>query len=340
MFIKSVWIENSGETIQLLCSLNRYLSMFSVLPRLIYIVSAGEVNVLLDRYVIRFIADLEDVGHDIFFLGSACTSFHAAILSYSTRKESEALIINLEVARDRQQECLDALGVGIKPGQDGLKVTTGVAVTWICRDYQSQSICRISSCSILSQHPSLNGAQHLINNLSKITSIIAEQDTSRVVSFNIASRWAKCLLKGFSCIEKACWLPSIEDDGKHYLSLKPLIEINKYFLDEGFEKLVVITLGGGGRAGCLTIERPFAGQNGLVSRLINTKTLSLEEAYTDFSVAWHIGYIRGGNHLLHIRNALQYPKKKYRGKVNQIFHWVLGSRSWRILLPGQGVGYV
>jgi len=335
MYIKSLWLDNQNKTKQLLSSLDKYLSGFTQLPELIYIVSAGEVNVLLEQRVVEFVAQLEESGHTIHFLGSACTSFHAAILSYSKRTESDALIVNLEVGKVRQQECLDSLGIGIKPGQDGLNVTTGVAVTWISKNYHDQSICQISSCDILSQAPSLSGAPDLVKNLKRIMSTNFSE-LSKVVSFNIESRWAKGLLKGFSVTEKSDWLPSIEENGLHYLSIKPLAEIRKYFVGRKFENLWIITLGGGGRAGCLKVVSPTADQGKLLSRLVHTETLSLEDAYSDFSAAQHIGDTLGQDYLPHVREALRYPKRKYRGRHNQIFHWVLNSGSWRSLLENQG----
>ncbi|MFA0810195.1 hypothetical protein [Microbulbifer epialgicus] len=335
MYIKSLWLDNKGETEQLLQSLNQYLDGFAELPELIYIVSAGEANVLLEQRVMQFITKLEESAHNILFVGSACTSFHAAILSYSRRAEADALIINLEVGKERQQECLDSLGIGVKAGQDGLSVITGVAVTWITRKYHEQSICQISSCDILSQSPSLTGAHELVKSLKRIMSVNFD-DASQVVSFDIESKWAKGLLKGFSGTERSTWLPSIEKDGLHYLSIKPLAEIRKYFLEKKLENLWLITLGGGGRAGCIKVVSPAIDRARLLSRLVHTETLSLEDAFSDFSTAQHIGDTLGQDYLPHVREALSYPKRKYRGRHNQIFHWVLNSGSWRSLLENQG----
>ncbi|WP_444909879.1 hypothetical protein [Microbulbifer sp. TRSA005] len=335
MYIRSLWVDHKGETEQLLNSLNHYLSGLDYIPELVYIVSAGEANVLLERPVVEFLVQLEEAGHNIQFVGSACTSFHAALLSYSKRHEEDALVINLELGKERQQECLDALGIGIKPGQDGLDVITGVAVSWLCRHYQERSLCQISSCDILSQAPSLNGAPELVQNLKKL--MATDLDNScRVVSFDIQSRWAKGLLKGFSHEDKTHWLPSVELDGLHYLSIKPLAEIDKYCLRDEIEGLWIITLGGGGRAGCLRVHRTPQANGQLLSRLVNTETVSLEEAYQGFNAAQSLEDAYGQDHLPHVRGAMIYPQKKYRGRHNQIFHWVLGSGSWRSLLENQG----
>ncbi|MFA0790807.1 hypothetical protein ACCI51_09645 [Microbulbifer echini] len=249
--------------------------------------------------------------------------------------EDDALVINLELGKDRQQECLDALGIGVKSGQDGLDVITGVAVTWLSKQYHAQSLCQISSCDILSQAPSLSGAHELVQNLKKLISTNSSR-TSKVASFDIKSRWAKGLLKGFSQEEKSQWLPSIENDGFHYLSIKPLGEIQAYCLNLGVEDLWLLTLGGGGRAGCIRVQKALKPEEQLLSRLVHTETLSLENAYNKFTAAQHIGDALGQDYLPHVRNALIYPQKKYRGRHNQTFHWVLGSGSWRSLLENQG----
>ncbi|WP_226647814.1 hypothetical protein [Microbulbifer variabilis] len=335
MYIRSLWVDHQGETEQLLQSLEEYLSGLTHLPGLVYIVSAGEANVLLERPAIEFLAQLEEAGHNIQFVGSACTSFHAALLSYSKRQEEDALIINLELGKERQQECLDALGIGVKAGQDGLDVITGVAVCWLSKHYHAESVCQISSCDILSQAPTLSGAHELVQSLKKIMTTDFSH-SCRIVSFDIQSRWAKGLLKGFSREEKSQWLPSSELDGQHYLSIKPIVEINKYCLESEVENLWIITLGGGGRAGCLRVHRTPRMEGQLLSRLVHTETLSLEEAYANFTAAQNIEGAHGQDYLPHVRGAMIYPQKKYRGRHNQIFHWVLGSGSWRSLLENQG----
>ncbi|WP_444930795.1 hypothetical protein ACJJIF_03140 [Microbulbifer sp. SSSA002] len=335
MFIKSLWVESDGAVDQLLQALRCHLDKFDLLPELIYVVSAGEANVLQDKRVVEFIADLEDDGHKICFVGSACTSFHAAVLSYSKCSERDALILNLELGKERQQECLDSLGIGVGPDQDGLNVLVGVSATWVCREYCDSHLCQISSCDILSQAPSLSGGPELIKSIKQIIATNSNCDT-QVVSFDIRSRWAKGLLKGFADTERSTWLPSIEEDGWHYLSIKPLAELIRYYVEQKMTDLWLLTLGGGGRVGCLKIDVPSAKFQGLLSRLINVETLVLEDAYIDFNAAQHMGETVEQDHLLLIREALRYPKRIYRGRHNQIFDWALNASSWRTLLKYQG----
>lgn len=335
MFIKNLWVDSGGQVDRLLDALRGHLDQYDLLPELIYVVSAGEANVLQDSRVVEFIADLEDGGHNIRFVGSACTSFHAAVLSFSKCSEAEALILNLELGKERQQECLDSLGIGVGPDQDGLDVLVGVAATWICREYCETHLCQISSCDILSQAPSLSGAPDLVKSIKQVISTSSSDDT-RVVSFDIRSKWAKGLLKGFSHSDKASWLPSIEEDGWHYLSIKPLSELISYYIEEKVTDLWLLTLGGGGRVGCLKIDIPSPNFQGFLSRLVNVEKLALEDAYIDFSSAQHLGDTLGQDYLSHIREALRYPKRIYRGRHNQIFDWVLGAGSWRTLLEYQG----
>ncbi|MCO1334750.1 hypothetical protein MO867_10405 [Microbulbifer sp. OS29] len=335
MFIKELWADNGGEPERLLSSLRHYLDKFSLLPELVYVVSAGEANVLQERPVVEFIADLEEAGHDIHFVGSACASFHAAVLSYSKTAKDDALVLNLELGKERQQECLDSLGVGTKLDQDGLDVFVGVSASWLCRDYSDTHLCQISSCDILSQAPSLSGAPDLVKNIKQMVSAFKSRET-RIVSFDIQSKWAKGLLKGFSAEEKILWLPSIEENGWHYLSIKPLMEIVNYYLKQERTDLWLLTLGGGGRVGCLKIDCPSPSYPGLLSRLVNVETLSLEDAYVDFNSAQLMADTLDQDHLPHIREALRYPKSIYRGRHNQVFDWVLNTVSWRALLDGQG----
>jgi len=328
--------ETDQDTYKQLQALRSYLvqlSKTSPLPQLIYLISAGEANVLLDTQVKDFAVDLEKDNFKLKFVGSACTSFHAAILDFSTSTETEALVLHLELNKERQQDCLDALGIGMGFDQDGLDVVTGVAVNWISKTKSEADFCQISQCDILSQPLSLKGMPSLIFNLRKL---INHDQNAKVVSFSIRSKWGQQLLKGIPDANVKEWLPSLEPCGKHYLSIKPIREMHHYLTDAFKDNLWILTLGGGGRVGCLKISKTNSDSHAFSCNEINIKKLCLYSAYCQFTAALQVRQHSQDTFYPMVRNAMSYPSKKYRGTKNQLFYWHV-SRSWQNLDDYQGV---
>lgn len=325
--------QDTYNQLQALRSYLAQLSKTSPLPQLIYLISAGEANVLLDGQVKDFAVNLEKDNFTLKFVGSACTSFHAAILDFSASTETEALILHLELNKERQQDCLDALGIGMGFDQDGLDVVTGVAVNWISKSKSEADFCQISQCDILSQPLSLKGMPSLIFNLRKL---INHDQNANVVSFSIRSKWGQQLLKGIPETNVKKWLPSLEPCGKHYLSIKPIREMHRYWHAKCEDSLWLLTLGGGGRVGCLKISSPEIDTQFFSCNEINIKKLCLYSAYCQFAAALQVRQHSKDAFYSMVRNAMSYPSKQYRGTKNQLFYWHV-SRSWQSLDDYQGV---
>ncbi len=334
MYIKKNWVRLSDGVVSGLNALREEMFQSYSLPNVIYIVNAGEASILMDHDILLFIAELEIAGFDIRFVSSACTSFHAAILHFIECHSRDALILNLDLNVEQQQTCLNAVGVGVLSGQDGLQVRTGVAFTHICKDIQSGCKYQITNCDLLSQPLGLNGTHQLLNTIKAL--IKSNNDREKVVSFDIQSIWAKSIMKGLGNPPRGNWLDSIECDQKHFLSLKPLIEIEHYHEYLNHHKLWIMTLGGGGRIGCLQLialkhEQPSSPM--LLSKVVNKVSVSLEDTYWKLLAFYRDKPNLSQNDAMqYMKACMCYPLKSYRGKHNQIFHWEVESGGWQKLV--------
>ena len=331
MFIKALWTHPCEDTQTALAALVDHLDQYTHLPEQVYVVSAGEAHVLLDTEVLQAVVELDERGHHVQFVGSACTSFHAAVLAFQASGQTDALVVNLELNKQYQQACLDSLGVGTAEGQDGLNVRTGVAVTWLTGNYHQDAMAKIVGCDILSQALSLNGTHELVRHMHAMV----KKENALVVSFDIQSRWAKALMKAWPAGETEHWLPSIEHDGDHVLSLKPLLEIQNYFSPDSDQALFLFTLGGGGRVGSLEVVN-INSERTLLPQAVQHEHLALPDAFNDFKQAHNHKLNLETPFLSWVRAAMTYPEKQYRGRHNQIFHWYMESMSWKSLLTSLG----
>ncbi len=314
-------VSNNAEAVSVL---SQQLQAFSSLPDDIVIISAGEVKPLTDPLVSEFVDSLKSSA-SVSFISAACVSFHAAILDFYRRSEmnevQEQLIISLEIDKGVQQGCLNSLGIGNEADQDGLDVHAGVGLLWLSRTFQPGDTS-ISGCQIVSQPKGMSGISIVINQLSKAFAVLP--DTVKPVSFDICSNWGKKLLKGLDARLPAHrksehWLSSLEPDEAHFLTLKLVMELDHYLSESEQSDLFIMTLGGGGRIGLLTVS----------NQQINNPTID-ESSFSEFELEQDL---QGYRHALaekqhdiaayyeQVKQTLKYPQAEYRGVNNHYFVW-------------------
>lgn len=304
------------------------------LPSFWYLTSAAEVNVLLDDSLQSWLSQRTQTDLQLDFIASACTSWHAAILNFASSEQQDVLVLQLELNQHRQQDCLDSLGIGIQPEQDGLSVVTGVAVSWLSKVATPHDEAKILECDLLSQPSGLDGLLQLIRLVRR--RLITAPDTP-VVSFDIHSRWGKQLLKGFSQ-QVRHWLTSIESDQQHFLSIKPLREMHTYLLSQQHREIWILTLGGGGRIGCLRLTSESNHPQGFIPRAVHRQRLTLDASLRQFQAALAVKEHSTDAFYAMVRSAMSYPQKRFRGHHNQVFHWH-PSHSWQQLPQHYGAQY-
>ncbi len=321
--IKDYWADTADSVAQGLARLNAVLAELDHLPQDIVIVSAGEVKLLLNPLVSVFCQQLaEKASCSLNFISAACTSFHAAVLDFNQSDSTERLVITLELDQALQQGCLNSLGIGNDPEQDGLSVINCSGFCLLSKETPDQQSLIIEDCTILSQPIGMMGTQMLLKQLGDQLKQLPVK--SQPISFDICSLWGKKLLKGLS--SRLCdlqtpdyWLPSIEHDQQHYLSLKPLLELQQHqqYLHQG--NLFMMTLGGGGRIGCLRLSR------GMTNIQMNATSSVSEHNLTDDLKEYDqaLGNDVKSDYYQGVKNTLKYPRHQYRGINNHYFRWSL-----------------
>ena len=322
LVIRNYWASNAENSFTAIEELKQKLTQLNSIPAIVTLVSAGEVNPLLEPVVMEFYFWLKKQT-SIQFISAACVSLHGALLEFSNSKRENGLIIILELSQDIQQACLNSLGVGIEPEQDGLTVVAGVGCVQVSRKYLNGDLV-VKDCQIFSQPLGLSGISFVINQLTEYLSGV-ESDVIPV-SFNIQSCWGKKLLKGLTSkpqISQAIqsWLPSFEESGLHYLSLKPLHELIKYKSKLDTHSLLIITLGGGGRVGCLHLSGDKTSTSNLTKASFNR--YSLDDDLDSYRQAAKLKVNNHDEFYQQIRTTLKYPRAQYRGIHNHYFQWEL-----------------
>lgn len=322
--LKQYWASTVETVAEGLKLLNQQLQQLEQLPQDIVIISAGEVKPLLNPMIQQFCLQLEQQSRSqVHFISAACTSLHGAVLDFAHHDDiTERLIITLELDQLLQQGCLNALGIGIEPEQDGLKVINGVGLCLLSKEKPCADSLVIEDCVILSQPKGMTGIQKLIGLTCEYLNQLPPK--CRAVSFDICSLWGKKLIKGLdtrlnSTLTSDNWLPSVEQHNHHYLSLKPTLELQRYEAHLAIGNLLLMTLGGGGRIGCLRISR------GITDIRMQQEASFSEHSLADDVNSYHMAvsiqddcvdtYYQG------VKNTLKYPQSCYRGMNNHYFRW-------------------
>lgn len=252
------WAGDATDPGPAITELKQRLMALEKLPAHATLISAGEVGVLRDPQVAEFHLWLSRYCK-VTFISAACTSLHAGILDFYHSALSETVVISLELDKRFQQACLNSLGIGNERDQDGLDVVPGVGFIALSRleeNNQASGLMIVEKCQLLSQQSGMTGTQVLISRLAQQLQALPQEILP--VSFDICSNWGRSLLMGVnirlaSKRQSVQWLASIETCQRHYLSLKPLFELQLYKEKLAKNSLMLFTLGGGGRVGLLQL---------------------------------------------------------------------------------------
>lgn len=318
--IKQFWVNKANDSGDALAQLKKQLTQLKAMPEVVTLVSAGEVKPFLEPEVMAFYQWLKKQVK-VQLISVACVSLHGAILEFYHSQRSSGLVISLELSQSLQQACLNSLGVGIGPEQDGLNVSAGVGYIELSRDYQAGDMI-IKDCQIISQPLGLSGITQVIQTM---TTYLNQLDESVIpVSFSICSEWGKQLYKGLESklgenIAFDKWLPSYETDGLHYLSLKPLHELSQYQNRLENSSLLIFTLGGGGRVGWLQLSQQKDSYSSLPKA--SNEFCLFNDDFKCYHQALKVKLQSDDEYYQKIKATLKYPKAIYRGIHNHYFQW-------------------
>ncbi len=236
----------------------------------VIIASAGEVGILSEpsaREILRnFIPD-SVWGQDIPFISLGCVSFAAALMYYKKLKADRAIILMLETPSHYNQKLLNASGIGI--GGDGFCAQDSSFCVEVTKDCIEPEGVFVIYSEILSKPLGVGGTMGLAAKLVSVCEkILARFPDTKIVSYENTSSWSKQLYNATKiCIDKITskldtnnWLPSVERDQNHFMSIRSLLDFKYYSacLDESV--LIVLTLGAGGRVSVIAFSsKPIQG---------------------------------------------------------------------------------
>lgn len=325
MILSQYWAEKVDSVNHGLALLRTKLSELTKKPNQVIFVSAGEIKPLLNPDILTF---CEDISHNFEckadFISAACTSLHASIFHFNNSKSHNCLVILLELDQALQQGCLNALGVGDSEDQDGLIVNDCIGFCFLEKRVALNQDIVIEQCQIFSQPSGIPGMPKLLNQL--IAHIENAQSQGFFVSFDINSLWGKKLKSALkSRLKKLAkptyWLSSIETDQRHYLSLKPILELNNYRNQLSKKPLTLLTLGGGGRVGSLKLSINTHNKSQIDDASFNEFCLTTDHAIYQQSLQVK-PYSIEAYHAI-VKTTLKYPQHQYRGINNHYFRWPL-----------------
>lgn len=311
-------------------SLNKHIDEFGEPPEAIYLTSSIELALFsfeeVTNSLISFLKGY--TGSRIKVVTQGCLGLFAGVMSFNSDDDlNSVLIISIEAPKKFIQDGLNNVGIGNLPGQDGLEISPSVGSISLFKKSRSSildSDLVIDSCDIVSIPTSLSKQAFSIVKMTKNLISLLDESNGKLVSFEVSAPWSKAIftaIKGM--VIKKCpdseWLNSVEQDHKHYMTVKQILELIEYKSEILSKPLIMTGLGVGGRFGVLRIACSVHDYENKIS----------EPVVEALDFKGHVNMTRGvilGSALnkeeLIKKNILSYDKK-YRGLDNQIFSWNL-----------------
>lgn len=235
-------------------------------PDMVYYCSSSEVycwhdpltrtlgNALREAYA--------DVPHRL--ISQGCLSFLGLILDFTSRRDVTDAIVVVSEPEHLTQHLMDCIGIGRTNGADSLIHAPALGAVRLRKapqpDPETDAVY-IAGCDILSKRPGVSATVSLVDRLVDILRQPTHQTPRPVVSFQTQSSFSTHLLdlaqhKLARAQAPIRWLDSIDAGDWHYMSMKPMLELQRYrdVLADG--ELTLAVLGVGGRFGVLDLHSP------------------------------------------------------------------------------------
>ncbi|MDR2031422.1 MAG: hypothetical protein LBP86_04000 [Azoarcus sp.] len=232
-------------------------------PQCIFYASSAELGVMSEPDNLRGTAMLRHIYPSArhVFVSMGCLGLHAAILEILRAGVEDALLFLIESPLPYIQARFDASGIGL--GGEGMLAAGGAAFLYFARGADADSL-EVASTAILAKPGVPLGTAQLLGKLKEyIGQLVARQGAIDTVSFWNRSRWCDYLSRGFDSMVRPLFPPesalldSLETtEDIHYMTLKPLLEIQRYWPGRKAHPLLLMTLGAGGRIGALEVCAP------------------------------------------------------------------------------------
>lgn len=196
---------------------------------------------------------------EIVFVSIGCTGLFATVLEFVQRSVRYCRILALETPASFVQHTLDVAKLG--DGGDGF-IAQDVACVMDLSKERKGAIAKIGHCEILARRGSFGGTAKLSQELARcLENLCLRLPGAEIVTFENVSLWSQRLLQLLTVMlrEGAVppperWLPSIESDERHFMSVRPLLDMLSHINHTPPQALIVACLGAGGRIGLMALE--------------------------------------------------------------------------------------
>jgi hypothetical protein len=204
----------------------------------------------------------------IHFVSIGCAGVAASILDFVQSTTRVAHVLVIESPADLVQATLDAAGVG--QHGDGFRaqdVAYLLTLTlWDTAHADAAAGLRVLHCSLLSRAAGLGGTARLAAQFVSLWADLRERHPGlRVVTFTNASEWSEHLFRLVESLARArglggCaeWLHSHESDLRHYMTARPLLDLEAHGCAAADGPLLLPCLGAGGRLGVVVLDGAVA----------------------------------------------------------------------------------
>ncbi|MGP8431858.1 hypothetical protein ACT2FY_00770 [Paraburkholderia fungorum] len=250
------------------------------------------------------------------FVSIGCAGLFAGILEFERSGAQRARLLLLESPAGFVQATLDLAGLGA--GGDGFVAQDVACIVELSRDPQPGAL-RVAECRLLAREPTLAGTAKLASRIrANLLELLRRYPGSALVSFDNGSEWARRLAQMLAalCGEEGlprvgAWLPTVEVELRHFMTVRPVLDLIAHRQRAQTAPLVLTCLGAGGRFGLLALVPDSAvaapRENGVPPLELGTVTPVRGDAAP----------------LGQALSSMLYTREEYYGRDDFYFKWTL-----------------
>lgn len=294
---------------------------------LFIVTSSAEIDIVHEPQARQLINACTPQGceGEIVFISIGCAGVFASVLEFVKRSTAQRCrILALETPVSFVQHTLDVSRLG--DGGDGFVAQEAACVVDLSK-HREGAIAKIDHCEILARPKTFGGTaefgKQLVHCLEALSARLPEAE---VVTFQNTSLWAQRLyqlvalrLRGNEALAVERWLPTTECDERHFMTVRPLLDIRHHLTEDRSRPLIVTCLGAGGRLGVMALQR----LNGEVTHNVD---LSLDLASCFGTSDCHdLGEVLLSDETSQssLPERLRYTDNEFYGRYNFYFHWTI-----------------
>ncbi|MBB3984703.1 hypothetical protein GGQ68_001019 [Sagittula marina] len=230
-----------------------------------YIVtSSAEIGIVQTERARQVIRDCAPIGYggDIPLVSIGCAGLFAAVMRFADSPAHSARILALETPSDYVQHTLDSARLGA--GGDGFVAQDAAHVLDLQKTPEG-ALARVDHCEILSRPSCFSGTSKLARSfVARLDALEAMCPDARVVTFENVSGYARRLMQAVLAelgpTARREFLQTVECDERHFMTVRPLLDLQHQMAEDTGRPLIVTCLGAGGRIGIFAVSPVHAPQ--------------------------------------------------------------------------------